>query len=79
MIMATRKFPVQFPAVVMETAAPRTLRGNISLVTTQAIGLYASQCVCVWVCVVGCTSIRVHILKGRGQGGCLLTPSRRQS
>ena len=39
--IATRKFPVQFPAVVMDTAAPRTLRGNISLVTTQATGLRA--------------------------------------
>ena len=38
--MATRKFPVQFPAVVMETAAPRTSRGNISLVTTHVIGLH---------------------------------------
>ena len=37
--IATRKFPVQFPAVVMETATPRTSRGYISLVTTQAIGL----------------------------------------
>lgn len=38
--MATMKFPVQLLAVVMETATPRTSRGNISLVTTQAIGLY---------------------------------------
>lgn len=38
--IATRKFPVQFPAVVMETAAPRTSRGKISLVTTHAMGLH---------------------------------------
>ena len=37
--IAMRKFPVQFPAVVTETAAPRTSRGNISLVTTQTVGL----------------------------------------
>ena len=45
--IATRKFPIQLLAVVMETAAPRTSSGNISLVTTQAIGL----CTCI---------IRVH-------------------
>ena len=41
--MATRKFPVQLPAVVMDTAAPRTSSGKISLVTTQAIGLYKQK------------------------------------
>ena len=41
--IATRKFPVQLPAVVMDTAAPRTSRGNISLVTTQAIGLHVQE------------------------------------
>ena len=41
--IATRKFPVQLPAVVMDTAAPRTSSGNISLVTTQAIGLHTQN------------------------------------
>ena len=38
--MATTKLPVQLAAVVMETATPLTLRGNISLVTTHATGLH---------------------------------------
>ncbi len=39
--MATKKFPVQLAAVVMETATALTSSGKISLVTTQTTGLHA--------------------------------------
>ena len=39
--MATIKLPNQLAEVVMDTASPRILRGNISLVTTHAVGLHS--------------------------------------